>query len=284
MSGEDCLTMKRHLAVATALAVAMSAAGTIVGGAQESPVVDMNMKFNTGQTVVPIFEGWEPNKDGTFSLYFGYMNRNYKELLDIPVGPGNRMDPGVDRGQPTHFLPRRQYGVFRVVVPKDFGNNKIDWVIAFRGKTAKISGTLNPLYQIDISRDTTTGNTPPVVQVETDLQVSFPNAVTIPVSVTDDGLPKGGKLAVIWSKFRGPGQVTFDSHSKFVVDANALGGYWGWEPEMKDGKATTTATFSEPGIYVLRATAADGRFGRSCCRTNVLVSVTVNAASTTGRK
>src|SRR5262249_31769886 len=65
-------------------------------------------QYNRGQDVVPVYEGWKPNPDGTFTMYFGYFNRNYEEELDIPLGPNNSIDPGGDRGQPTHFYPRRQ--------------------------------------------------------------------------------------------------------------------------------------------------------------------------------
>ena len=49
---------------------------------------------------------------------FGYMNRNWEEELDVPVGPDNGFTVGdADQGQPTHFLPRRNRFVFRVPVP-----------------------------------------------------------------------------------------------------------------------------------------------------------------------
>ena len=38
---------------------------------------------------LPYFEGWEHNPDGTYSMVFGYLNRNYEEEIDIPVGPNN---------------------------------------------------------------------------------------------------------------------------------------------------------------------------------------------------
>ena len=47
------------------------------------------VQYARGQDVAPVFEGWERNPDGTFSMVFGYLNRNYEEELDIPVGPGN---------------------------------------------------------------------------------------------------------------------------------------------------------------------------------------------------
>src|SRR2546427_9467908 len=77
------------------------------------------IRFATGQDVAPVFEGWEQNPDGTYSMVFGYLNRNYEEEVDIPIGPNNTIEPSGDRGQPTHFYPRRQRIVFKVVVPKD---------------------------------------------------------------------------------------------------------------------------------------------------------------------
>ena len=76
------------------------------------------LTYNKGQSVSPAFEGWTRNEDGSFSLLFGYMNRNWVEELDVPVGPENYISPGApDQGQPTHFLPRRNRFVFRVPVP-----------------------------------------------------------------------------------------------------------------------------------------------------------------------
>ena len=83
---------------------------------------------DSGQSVTAAYEGWFRNPDGTFSILFGYYNRNLKQDLDIPVGPNNRIEPGgPDQGQPTHFLPGRQWGVFTVTVPKDFGDKKLTW-------------------------------------------------------------------------------------------------------------------------------------------------------------
>src|SRR5206468_2593209 len=81
---------------------------------------------DSGASITGAFEGWYKNSDGSFSILVGYFNRNLKQILDIPVGPNNHIDPGgPDQGQPTHFLPRRQWGVFTVIVPKDFGNKRL---------------------------------------------------------------------------------------------------------------------------------------------------------------
>ena len=118
----------------------------------------MDPRRDTGQTVAPVFEGWEPNPDGTVSMYFGYMNRNWKEELDIPIGPNNSFDPApIDRGQPTHFLPRRGKQIFAVVVPKGF-KQTITWTLTIRGNTERIPASLKPEQQIDVSKDTQNGN------------------------------------------------------------------------------------------------------------------------------
>src|SRR5947209_2819274 len=57
----------------------------------------------SGQPVAPVYEGFDVNADGSYNLWFGYMNRNFEEQIDLPVGPDNRFEPGPDRGQPTHF-------------------------------------------------------------------------------------------------------------------------------------------------------------------------------------
>src|SRR5438445_5002739 len=78
--------------------------------------------YTSGQDIVPVFEGWEQNRDGTFDLVFGYMNRNREQELYIPVGPDNNLDfkPSGDAGQPTHFYARRQKYVFKLTVPRDW--------------------------------------------------------------------------------------------------------------------------------------------------------------------
>src|ERR1700755_2031603 len=74
-----------------------------------------SLTYSRGQAVSPAFEGWETNPDGSSSFLFGYMNNNWDEELDVPVGPDNGFDSlAVEQGQPTHFLPRRNRFVFKV--------------------------------------------------------------------------------------------------------------------------------------------------------------------------
>ena len=106
--------------------------------------------FERGQNVVPAFEGWEQNPDGTFDLIFGYLNRNSQEKVHLPIGPNNYMEPGAqDQGQPTFFQPRRNRYMFRVTVPPDFGTKELVWTVIARGKTEQAFGSLKPDYVND---------------------------------------------------------------------------------------------------------------------------------------
>src|SRR4249920_526856 len=118
-------------AVAIAAGTLMLLAMTGGAGAQVS-----QLRHWSGQGLAPVYEGFDVNPDGTFNMWLGYMNRNYEEALDVAVGPDNRFEPGVDRGQPTHFDTRRHKDVFRVVVPRDFGETaKLQWSLTVKGRT-----------------------------------------------------------------------------------------------------------------------------------------------------
>lgn len=232
------------------------------------------LRYFTGQNVAPMFEGWQRNPDGTATMVFGYLNRNYEEEIDVPIGTDNNIEPDGDRGQPTHFYTRRQRFVFKVVVPKNWGKRDVVWTVTSHGKTDKAYGSLAPDWEINdgiiaqnrgfLGTPTYLGvpNQPPSI-TGSDQTVTFPNPVTVTASVTDDGIPKprppaprkakaapfqirGRRpegLSVTWIHYRGLGKVTFDPDT----------------PEkVIDGKASTQVSFSTPGTYVLRAIADDG--------------------------
>ena len=110
---------------------AILGAVVVFGGAAPQ---DITTSVLRGQDMSPAYEGWEQNADGSFNLLFGYLNRNYDEEIDVPIGPDNSIEPGgPDRGQPTHLLPRRNFFVFKIHVPKDFGDKEVpDEVQTFR--------------------------------------------------------------------------------------------------------------------------------------------------------
>ena len=167
-----------------------------------------SLSYSRGQNVSPAYEGWEDAADGVKYFVFGYMNRNWDEELDVPVGPDNTFDiGGVDQGQPTHFLPRRNRFIFRVPVPKGFtGKDELVWTLTTRGKTEKAYASLRIDYQIDdVVRASETGalgagssspeiraNTPPTIEVQgrKSLTAKVGEPVMLSAAVTDDGVPK----------------------------------------------------------------------------------------------
>jgi hypothetical protein len=265
------------LAVTAALLSAQTLPGTLPG---------VEPLHESGQDVTPSFEGWFKNADGSFELLFGYHNRNTRQELDIPIGPNNRIEPGgPDQGQPTHFMPRRGTGVFTIRVPKDFGTKKITWTLVSAGKTNAIPGSLDSRWEMDALNEVTSGNTPPVIRFgpaapanqgpRTFYGPSLTGAVGQPVSLeawsTDDAKNRsrnyrGAPVTVTWSKYRGPGGVTFEKNKPAIDAANG-------------GRSATTAIFKAPGDYVLRLVAndssGDGGQGFGCCWTNGLVKVMV---------
>jgi len=308
--------------------VALIAAAACVLLAAESSArqtLPLEPPKDAGMGITPAFEGWYQNEDGTYTLLVGYFNRNAKETMDIPVGPNNRIEPGgPDMGQPTFFGVRRNWGVFTIKVPKDFGNKRYTWTIVSNGKTASIPVGLIKGYQVEPFKDAAMGNEPPRIKFEENgkpfvdppvgIAATYTAIVGQPLTLTtwvtdvagtDENTtparpqapppgaaagrgaePAGGAQAgrggrgftppppirLSWHKFRGPGDVTFAEVSPKV---DIAGG----------GKATTTATFSAPGEYIIRAQAndrtGDGGGGFQCCWTNAHVKVTVTGSPTT---
>jgi len=263
------------------LSAIFAAVATLPVFAQSGASRLVTLRHASGQGVAPVYEGFDINPDGSYNMWFGYMNRNYEEEVDLLIGPNNTFEPGADRGQPTHFTPRRHKDVFSVNVPKDFGDRTLVWSLSAHGETQKVVGTLKPVWQIDRLRTTRGGNSekissnlPPVVSLRSsDQTVAAPASLTLTVSATDDGLPKRrGEtigMTVMWAKYRGPGAVTFSAPQSRVTG----------------GQTSTIASFSEPGEYVLQAVVDDGsgeaagNFGYHCCWTNAQVKITVKGES-----
>jgi hypothetical protein len=177
-----------------------------------------SLSYTKGQNVSPAFEGWEEDANGAKYFLFGYMNRNWEEELNVPVGADNNITPGnPDQGQPTHFLPRRNRFVFRVAVPKSFTEkDEMVWTLTTYGKTEKAYASLRLDYKVDdvvkasetgalgagTSSPEVRGNKPPVVKVEgpKTLSAKVGEPLTLTALVTDDGIPKrragGGSAAV----------------------------------------------------------------------------------------
>jgi hypothetical protein len=256
-----------------------------------------------GTSITGAFEGWFVNADGSRSFLVGYLNRNNSQALDIPIGPNNHIDPGgPDMGQPTHFLPGRHWGMFAVTVPSEFttADQRLTWTIVANGQPTTIPLRLHPDYGVSPFTDVAVKNTPPTVRfAEQGPGVQGPLAILskavtrttrvsspLPLSVwaEDDAKFASGTMALpknlpppvrlYWTTFRGPAAVMFEKDNP-PVDTLAGGGV----NVLFRGKSTTTATFSQPGDYVLQVTANDfsgeGGGGEVCCWTTTLLKVTV---------
>jgi hypothetical protein len=269
------------------------ACASVLGGALLDAQIPFQpgWRYRSGQNVVPAFEGWQRNPDGSIDMLFGYLNRNYEEVLDVATGANNAIEPGgPDQGQPTFFYPGRQRFQFAVRVPKDWPPKRnLVWTLTIRGRTEKANAFLLPEWELDtasIQGSLTAGMDPlnkaPAIAAgpPSSLTIALPATATLTATVTDDGRPmRGGRgaasgaargnssspargdqpagargagappagranLRVEWVQFRGPAgaRITFLPATTPVAD----------------DKASTTASFSTPGRYTVRAFANDG--------------------------
>ncbi len=151
------------------IAVAVLSMALTLGAEQQAPSppqgILMEPLGQAGEAVFPAFEGWGPTKDGGQVLLVGYFNRNKSQELDIPIGPDNRIEPGgPDFGQPTRFHVGRQYGVFAIPIPKDFGTKKLTWTLRANGHTSTVTFWTNPPYWVDFYKNLANGNEPPRIK------------------------------------------------------------------------------------------------------------------------
>ena len=268
--------MRRRIIVVL-LAIATLA---VVPAAVAHAQLSLALSHPSGQTVTPVFEGWYRNKDGSYSLSFGYYNRNTAEHMDVPIGSDNFVAPGAaNQGQPSSFAPRRHWGVFAVVVPSDFGSQKVVWTLKDRGQTFAIAGSLMADWEIDaVEGEASSNNTPPVLRfadagpegrgpfgvTARPLRTRVGAPLVLSVAVTDDAKTKA-PVDLTWFMHQGPGVVTFSAPT------NRL--------SASGGTGTTTATFSRAGTYLVRVRANDlsamTAGHAQCCWTNGFIPVTV---------
>jgi hypothetical protein len=250
--------------------------------------------------VIPLFDGWFAKPDGTADLCFGYFNLNIEEALEIPIGPDNYITPERYNGvQPTFFheLPgyaERHYCWFTVNVPKG-STERVTWHLRRNLNTYSVpahsesyyyqmddiffptdrgdpGGSMSPIlkFTAPVSSPEGIGRGNPVristtakvgTPITLTLSVMQPTAQQYPVVAPYTGEPKA--FTVYWWKYTGPlGAVV-----TFSLDEQRL--------TAEQHSATTTATFPEPGRYVLLGQAMNGGFDNQCCWTNAYVDVTV---------
>jgi hypothetical protein len=308
------MTSQNRLRCAVPFAVALALGSASVSS--QGQLLPSSPKKAFGASISPAYDGWYDNPDGTHTFLIGYYNRNWTEEVDVPIGPNNHFEPGEpDRGQPTHFLPNRGFGMFTITVPKSTpATEKLWWVLTVNGVTQRVPFHRSPDYNItpqQASEESPGGkyNRPPVLRFsENGPAIQNPVAsldhaqarvaiagVPMPLDfwVEDDALYASGSNApisenariveLVVSKYRGPGAVTV------AKDHERLTTLKGGKPaEPYSGRASTTVTFSELGDYVLHVTVNDlsgpGGGATGCCWTTSLMKVSVKSGATTSRQ
>ncbi len=265
-----------------------------------------------GLAVSPFVEGWYRNANGTYTISFGYFNRNREVAENVPIGPDNFIEPAeFDGTQPTVFLPRRQQGVFTVTVPGNFAESggRVVWTITANGVRhwvkgrigvaaynlshgAMAMGSLPPMLKFRRNGpelwgpETTTGDPRrdpvalegrgPIGSVGNPLSMtaSVGTPLTLTIWVDDRFEPQARGEGSDRERLT-PGVTWYTHQGPSLVE-------FGEEPEPDNrGEATTTATFSEPGTYALRVRVdnfnpLDSSPGDQCCWTNGYISVAVS--------
>lgn len=244
-----------------------------------------------GQPLIPIFEGWYPNEDGSYGLSFSYFNMNFEEAFHIPIGPNNFLEPAEYNGmQPTYFMPapprgddaeRRHYrhqAVFTVDVPADLGNEDVVWTLRYKGQTVRVPGRVSVEgHRIENLEAATSAPVASVLSFDPQAgpegrgrsgAMIGPLTVSVgeplPLSVWLDPLSRDEEeFLLFWFEHQGPAAVDFDQR-RFEVPPGG-------------GEVQTTARFSEPGEYMLRVSAVEtlSAMVQHCCYTNNYVQVTV---------
>jgi hypothetical protein len=294
-------TSRLHRALFIGMCAALAAA-VHVDAQRARPLAPLP---DDGLRVAPFFDGWYENADGSITLSFGYSNLNRNEVIEIPLGPDNVVEPKeYDGKQPTSFPPvrtdssgaridrrERERGVFTVTVPAGFKGDVV-WTLRYRGQSYRVPGrSKTGAYQLRWPM--AMGSVPPLLRftaggptgrgpvgLQSDLlQATVGKPLALTVYFKDDSVreadavpfkPRGGAakaaINVTWYKHTGPGAVTFDPAQSGIAEL--------------EGQASTSATFDAPGDYVLRVRGDNfGRFdtspGNQCCWTNGYIRVAV---------
>jgi hypothetical protein len=266
-------------------------------------------RHKSGDLVAPFFDGWIANGDGSVTMVFGFMNRNIEELVDIPLGPDNYIEPArFDGVQPTHFpvynrrglTGIRERGAFGVTVPADMAGTEVVWTLSHAGYTYSVPGrATSTAYEMSRGKRAR-GSLSPAVRFSPNgpesvdregimadrVTTSVGTPVTLSALVQDRGERVGYDVASLffpvgttWILHQGPAAIQFEPARAQIENVSA-GGEGGQAGQGGWGVATTQATFTEPGEYIVRLRvdnfeAPDSKFDNQCCWSNAYVPVTV---------
>lgn len=262
----------------------------------------------SGDIVAPMFNGWIKNDDGSVTMIFGFFNRNREEIVDIPLGSDNFIEPKqFDGVQPTHFpvysrggfVGIQERGVFAVTVPADMAGTEVVWTLNHAGHAYSIPGrAVSPAYEMSRG-EAALGSLSPAIRFDlkgaesNDREGIYADRVKAtvgkPVTLTAYVQDRGNRgdyevesvlvpLGTEWILHQGPSEIEFDTakitgrdRAKAGDDESSVNGWT---------LVQTHATFWEPGEYVVRLRvdnfmADDSQFDNQCCWSNAYVPVTV---------
>jgi hypothetical protein len=184
--------------------------------------------------------------------------------------------------------------VFTVTVPAGFKGDVV-WTLRYRGQTLKVPARAKTTaYQLQWPM--AMGSVPPLLRFKPNgpsargpvglqadaVQTSVGTPLPLSVLVTDDSVREKDSVPVrerqqnraamnvVWYKHTGPGPVAFDPAKNPIAELQGTG--------------ATTATFTQPGEYVIRVRVDNfGRLdtspGNQCCWTNGYIKVRVTPGS-----
>lgn len=263
----------------------------------------------TGEAVAPMFNGWMKHEDGSVTMIFGFANQNREAIIDVPLGPNNKLEPAQFQGaQPTHFpvynrggfVGIQERGAFGVTVPADMADTEVIWTLSSGGKTYSIPGrATSPAYELSAG-EAAAGSLRPAIRFTEDGEESTdsvgiyaePQAVSVGQPITLSALiqdrgNRDGYEGV--EPYYAPGNAWVLHQGPAIPDIET--------PEISGRKraqenpdshenndwheVSTQVTFPEPGDYVIRLRAdnflaTDSKFDNVCCWSNAYFPVTVN--------
>jgi len=265
----------------------------------------------SGSPVAPMFNGWIANEDGSVTMIFGFANQNREEIVDIPLGPNNFIEPAeFDGMQPTHFptysrggfVGIQERGAFAVTVPADMAGTEVVWTLTSGGHTYSVPGRATSTAYEMSNGERALGTLKPAIRFNASgpestteegiYATKITTTVDRPVTLTAYVQDRGNRadydverllypLGTEWLLHQGPAQPEFEraritgrERAEMAGESGASGSN-GWE------EVSTQVTFPEPGDYVVRLrvdnfTAPDSQFDNVCCWSNAYVPVTVN--------
>ena len=257
--------MVSNKSAGAAFAVVIGVASWVLVAAGQAPqtnALQLEPTRERGSSISPAYEGWFPNDDGTFTMLFGYFNRNAKQALDIPIGREQSHRARRSGHGPAHLLRDppavgrlQRSKCRRISAPRSSRGRS-----TANGETNAIPFTLNKSYEIEPYKESGMGNTPPTLT----FVKGGPSVTGPPIGIAADaerdsvGQPvdvdaSGGRTSAVHSKsstgrgrgaaappftaslhkFRGPGDVTFKPERPTA--------------NRETGEVTASATFSLAG-------------------------------------